>query len=77
MNFNFEASFVIPGDAKPYKFKTEIFKHAATHVLREDEPMLGPGTAEEKVYEAMAQDAFDQFSKRFLANFFPVKSRTE
>jgi hypothetical protein len=74
MNFNFEASFVIPGDAKPYKFKAEIFRHAATHVLKEDEPMLGPGLAEEKVYENMGQEAFDQFGKRLLANFFTLKT---
>src|SRR5262245_54409397 len=32
MNFEFDSSFVIPGE-KPYKFKTEVFRHAATHVL--------------------------------------------
>ncbi len=71
LNFTLEAAFVIPGDPKPYKFKAEIFRHAATHALREDEPMLGPGQAEEKVYETMAQDAFEQFGKKLLANFFP------
>ncbi|MDF2694470.1 MAG: hypothetical protein K0S65_2853, partial [Labilithrix sp.] len=75
VTFTFEASFVIPGDPKPYKFKAEIFKHAATHVLNNpDEPMLPPGQAEEKVYETMGQDAFDQFGKRILAGFFtPLK----
>lgn len=71
LNFIFEAAFVIPGDAKPYRYKAEIFRHAATHVLhKEDEPMLGPGQAEEKVYETMAQDAFEQFGKRLLSSFF-------
>ena len=71
VQFNFEAQFVIPGDPKPYKFKAEIFKHAATHVLSEPgQPALGPGQAEEKVYETMAQDAFEQFGKRLLASFF-------
>lgn len=74
LNITLEAAWVIPGDPKPYKFKAEIFRHAATHVLREDEPMLNPGQAEEKVYETMAQDAFDQFGKRFLANFFTPPS---
>jgi hypothetical protein len=69
--FNFDASFVIPGDPKPFKFKTEIFRHAATQVLNNpDEPMLAPGQAEEKVYATMSDDAFEQFGKRFLANFF-------
>ncbi|MBX3222013.1 MAG: hypothetical protein KF795_15960 [Labilithrix sp.] len=71
VQFNFEATFVIPGEPKPYKFKSEVFKHAATHVLNNpDEPMLAPGQAEEKVYETMGQDAFEQFGKRLLANFF-------
>jgi hypothetical protein len=70
MNFDFDAAWVIPGDAKPYKFKAEIFRHAATYVLKEDEPMLAPGQAEEKVYETMGQEAFEKFGKQFLANFF-------
>jgi hypothetical protein len=71
VTFTFDAVFVIPGDPKPYKFKAEIFKHAATHVLNNpDEPMLAPGQAEEKVYETMGQDAFEQFGKRLLAGFF-------
>jgi hypothetical protein len=71
VQFNFEASFVIPGDPKPYKFHAEIFKHAATYVLNEpDQPMLATGAAEEKVYETMGQAAFEDFGKRFLANFF-------
>jgi hypothetical protein len=75
INFNFEASFVIPSDPKPYKYKAEIFRHAATHVLKDDEPMLGPGQAEEKVYETMAQEAFEIFGKRLLANFFSAKEK--
>lgn len=75
VQFNFDSSFVIPGDSKPFKFKTEIFRHAATHVLNNpDEPMLAPGIAEEKVYETMGQDAFEQFGKRLLANFFPASA---
>ncbi len=71
VNFGFEAAFVIPGEPKPYKFKADIFKHAATHVLNNpDEPILAPGQAEEKVYETMGQDAFEQFGKRLLAGFF-------
>jgi hypothetical protein len=77
MNFNFEAAFVIPGDAKPYKFKAEIFRHAATYVLKEDEPMLAPGQAEEKVYEAMATEAFDKFAKQLLANFFTKNDKPD
>ncbi|HVJ92204.1 MAG TPA: hypothetical protein VM580_20530, partial [Labilithrix sp.] len=73
LTFNFEAIFVIPGDPKPYRFKSEIFRHAATHVLaRPNEPLLAPGQAEELVYETMGQDAFEQFGRRLLANFFSL-----
>ena len=72
MNFELDATFVIPGDAKPFKIKAEIFRHAATQVLKEDEPMLAPGQAEEKVYEQMATDAFEIFGKKILASFFPA-----
>ncbi len=71
LQFNFDASFVIPGDARPYKTKAEIFKHAATYVLNEPGmPMLPTGEAEEKVYETMGQGAFEEFGKRLLAGFF-------
>lgn len=73
LNFQFEAVFMIPGDNKPFKLKAEIFRHAATHVLKEDEPMLATGQAEEKVYDTMAQDAFEKFSKQLLASFFVPK----
>ena len=71
--FPFEAVFVIPGDAKPYKFKNDIMKYAALGVLKEADPPLSPGQAEDKVYETMAQDAFELFGKRLLALFFSNK----
>jgi hypothetical protein len=75
INFNFEAVFVIPGDPKPYKYKAEIFRHAATHVLKDEEPTPGPGQAEEKVYDAMGNDAFDLFAKRLLSGFFTAPQK--
>jgi hypothetical protein len=36
-----------------------------------------PGVAEEKVYEAMAKDAFEKFGKMLLANFVSEKKKTE
>lgn len=69
--FHFEAAFVIPGDPKLWRYKQDIFKHAATQVLNNpDEPMLSPVDAGEKVYETMARDAFDVFGKRLLASLF-------
>ncbi len=71
IQFKFDASFAIPGDARPYKLSAEIFKHAATYVLVEPgSPQLPSGEAEDKVYETMAQGAFDEFGKRFLVGFF-------
>ena len=69
MLFPFEAVFVIPGDAKPMKLKAEIMKQAALGQLKEDETIM-PGPAEEKVYEAMATDAFESFGNKFLGLFF-------
>ncbi len=67
--FPFEAVFVIPGDAKPMKLKAEIMKQAALGQLKEDDTIM-PGPAEEKVYEAMATDAFEQFGNKFLVLLF-------
>jgi hypothetical protein len=69
LTFPFEAVFVIPGDPKTIKLKADIFKQAALGQLRDDEN-LTPGPAEEKVYEAMASDAFESFGNRVLALFF-------
>jgi hypothetical protein len=37
--------------------------------------MLEPGQAEERVYETMAQEAFDKFGKQLMANFFVPKDK--
>ncbi len=68
--FNFDAAFALPGDATPFRFKNDILKFAPTAVLKEDDPALPPGKAEEKLYDAMSNDAFDVFAKRLLALMF-------
>jgi len=72
--FPFEATFVIPGDAKPMKLKAEIMKQAALGQLKEDETIM-PGPAEEKVYEAMATDAFESFGNKFLVLLFAKEAK--
>jgi len=67
--FPFEAIFVIPGEPKPIKLKAETMKQAALGQLK-DEPELGSGPAEEKVYDAMANDALESFSNKVGALFF-------
>lgn len=69
ITFPFEAVFVIPGDPKPMKLKAEILKQAALGQLKDDETIM-PGPAEEKVYEAMATDAFESFGNKFLVLLF-------
>ena len=66
--FPFEAVFVIPGDARPIKLKAEVTKQAALGLLKDEDLM--PGPAEEKVYDAMATDAFDSFGNKVIALFF-------
>lgn len=68
----FEAFFVIPGDPKAFKFKYDLFKPAPLQLLKEDDT-LTPGPAEEKVYETMGQEGFEQYGKRLLTHFFADK----
>lgn len=75
MSFEYDATFVIPGDPKPFKLKAEVFRHAATQVLKEDEPMLVTGQAEERVYAQMNDDANDLFGKKLLASFFGAAAK--
>lgn len=74
LNLPFELLFQIPGDAKPVKLKAEIFKHAALGQLKDDENIQS-GAAEEKVYEAMGTDAFDQFGKKVIHLFFAANEK--
>jgi len=72
----FEAVFVLPGDTKPVKLKADIFKQAALAQLTKDEDNIPPpGQAEERVYETMATDAFDQFGIKLLALFFAKETK--
>ena len=73
VTFPFEAIFVIPGDAKPIKLKAEIMKQPPLGLLREED--LQPGPAEEKVYDAMANDALDAFGNKFMALFFAKEAK--
>lgn len=75
LNMPFELLFTIPGDPKPVKLKAEIFKHAALGQLKDDEAIQS-GAAEEKVYEAMGTDAFEQFGKKIIALFFAAAEKT-
>jgi hypothetical protein len=74
VTFPFEAIFVIPGDAKPIKLKADILKQAALSVLKDEDNIL-PGPAEEKVYDAMATDAFESFGNKVLGLFFAKEAK--
>ncbi len=66
--FAFEAVFLIPADAKTVKTKAEMMKQAALGQLKDED--LPPGPAEDKVYDAMATDAFEAFGNKVLVLFF-------
>lgn len=68
--YPFDASFVIPGNPKPFRFKADVFRPAAVSLLKENEEPLAFGQAEDMVYRVMGHEAFDQFGKKLLANFF-------
>lgn len=70
MLFPFEVQFVIPGDDKPYKFRTEPMRHAALGVLKTEKPAGFTGPDEERVYDAMADEAIDILVKRLGQQFF-------
>jgi len=69
----FEAVFVIPGDPKPIKLKAEIMKHAALGQLKDED--LAPGAAEDKVYDAMATEAFESFGNKITQMFFAREAK--
>lgn len=71
--FTFDAQLVIPGDAKPFRVKIDVFRPAAVGVLKEPEETPAIGEAEGMVYRAMARDAFEQYEKKLLANFFAAE----
>jgi len=73
ITFPFELQFMIPGDAKPVKLRADILKQPNLAQLKDDDPPLAPGAAEEKVYEALATDAFDAFGVRVLSLFFKAE----
>jgi hypothetical protein len=64
LGFNFHASFTLPDDPKPRAYKTTIYK------IPNPADGKGDDKPEEKIYDAMADDTYVQFGKRFLATFF-------
>lgn len=72
-----EGTFVIPGEKTTVKLRNEQLKPAATSQLKDDEPMLAPGQAEEKVYEYMAHTALETFAEKYLALFFAKEAKKE
>jgi hypothetical protein len=74
INYNFEAEFFIPGDAKTYKWKLMVAKGAqgALNTVK-DEP--GEGSTEERVYEIISKDAFGQFADKYLATIVPAEKK--
>jgi len=58
-----KASFEIPGDSEPLVFKVSLWRAP-------DLKSITDSTTPADVYEAMAQDAFKRFDKKYLATLF-------
>jgi hypothetical protein len=61
----FEVTFKIPDDAKPLKFKLTQWRPPDVTLSRGD-----ADSWETVIYEAMATESFNQFTQRYLAQFF-------
>ncbi|HEY3595829.1 MAG TPA: hypothetical protein VGL13_18215, partial [Polyangiaceae bacterium] len=66
VGFAFDAAWLIPGVTKPFQAKATVW--------RPPRPKQAKGAAdpvEGAVYDAMAENAFGQFTRKLLAAFFP------
>lgn len=71
IKITFDALFVIPGDAKPYKLHYVAMRNVDPTQLKELGKEYPAKVAPEKiVYGTMAKDSFDLFTKRLLDSFF-------
>jgi hypothetical protein len=61
----FEATFRVPDDTKPYRFKQTVWRPPDVTLSKGDAE-----TWETAVYEAMAAEGFNQFTQKFLASLF-------
>lgn len=60
----FHSSFRVPGDEEPFNLKFSQWRPPDTSLLEKE------GGSVEAVYESSASEAFDKFTKRFLATVF-------
>ncbi len=79
LTFAFEATFVVPGDPKPLKFKWDFVRVPHGGVITDEDGPLDAGQISDKIYEAMATGAYDQFGEKFLALFVkpPAKDKDD
>ncbi len=61
VGLTFKASFVIPGDDQPLEFKSSLWRVPNPRILEQQ------GTTVADVYEKMAGEGFDHFTKGFVA----------
>lgn len=74
VTFGFEAVWLIPGDKPTQPFTFELKEKLPQDVIKAN-PEGGTPQAplEEKIYGAMADDAFQQFEARYVTLFVPAK----
>ena len=66
LGMGFEATFRIPDDTKPFKFKWSVWRPPDTTLSPSDQPF------QEMVYDTMAGEVYRQFAQKYLAMFFKV-----
>ncbi len=69
VHFLFDTQFVIPGDTKPFSFKTTIARAPSMLELKALDPSLRGGRAEESIYRSMTESALATFRDRLMATW--------
>jgi hypothetical protein len=66
IGFGFEVNWLIPGVSRPYQMRTSVWRPPRPRAAKG-----APDPVEGAVYEAMAQEAYSRFTRRYLTPFFP------
>jgi len=77
LTYDIEATFVIPGDKAPLTYRYEQRIPVDKKVLANEEAMTTtpPTPFEERLYGAMSDTAFNDFSTKYLATFVAPKTK--
>jgi hypothetical protein len=73
LTFTYEAVFQVPGDPKPFKFKWDVQRVPHSGVIKDEDGPIGTAEATEKIYDAMADGAYDAFGEKLVGQFFKAE----